>query len=183
MSILHGVLSGDFDTWFAGSVVVDPLTKGPLAVYHGTQSSFSVFAPNDQSRPGWTAFGAWFTKDSGYARQFAGPTGKVLEVFLAIRRPLKLRGDGAQGFDKLVKLYEQVTGERTAYATRETNARFRAYLKAKYDGIVLTGFTGDEGLWPYKQTFFVTLDPTQVKSAHGNSGAFDPTNPDIFKGV
>src|SRR5690606_23831054 len=46
-------------------------------------------------------------------------------------------------------------------------------LKRKgHDGVILQG--GDT----YRE--FMVFDPTQIKSATGNSGAFDPSNPSIL---
>jgi len=172
-----------FKAWFADSKVVDPAGK-PLTVYHGSPYTFSVFQPeNLDVSVTWNAFGSWFAKSAGYADKFTDDGGKVYEVYLSIRRPLKLRGDGAQGFGKLVKLYEKATGLKTFEATSESNAQFREYLKRKgYDGVILINFKGDTGLYPLPQDFYVVLDPRQVKSVQ-NIGTFDPRNPDIFHGV
>ena len=49
--------------------------------------------------------------------------------------------------------------------------------KAGYDGAIFKEDAVREGVTP--GTTFAVFEPTQIKSATGNSGAFDPTNPDI----
>lgn len=174
-----------FKAWFDGSKVVDHIDGTPLVVYHGARETFSVFDPDAQKeRATWAGFGSWFTADYRYAEAFASSGArKVVSVYLSIKKPMRLRGDGAQGFAKLTALYQKVTGLKTFEAGVASNRRFRAYLKKQgYDGIHLTNFTGDAGLVPGAQTFFVALDPTQVKSVH-NGGTFDPKNPDMFMGL
>lgn len=155
----------EFKRWFGQSVVVD--RYGPMEVYHGTQATFSVFDPEQSPRPTWNGFGAWFAKDDGYARKFAGPGGRVYKAYLSIQKPLALRGDKSQGWERLVKLYMDVTGlTSTAYVTHEHNRAFGAYLRSKgYDGVALKSFKGDMGLWPFPQDFYVALSPSQVKLA------------------
>lgn len=189
--MLKGLLRGfsdasstAFKEWFQGSKVVDR-AGNPLEVYHGSSRTFSVFDPeNPHVYTSWNGFGSWFAKDSSYARKFMGEGGKVYEVYLSIKNPMKLRGDSdTQGFGKLVVLYHKVTGLKTFEATPESNAKFRAYLKKKgHDGVIITNFTGDTGLHPLPQDLYVVLDPAQVKSTQ-NVGTFDSKNPDIFHGL
>ena len=55
---------------------------------------------------------------------------------------------------------------------REPDRLFVSQLKKQgYDGIILPSNFGNKD--------YVVFDPTQIKSATGNSGSFDPNNPDI----
>lgn len=168
-----------FRLWFGTSVAVGQ-NGVPLVAYHGSPSTFEEF---DSPRSFWNGFGSWFTLDDGYARKFAGDKGTIYAAYLRIEKPLRLRGDGPQGWEKLIGLYEKVTGVKTYDATREKNRQFRAYLRSQgYDGVILTNFKGDMGLWPYPQDFYIVLDSKQVKSID-NRGTFDPSDPNIFNGI
>lgn len=180
-----------FLRWLGDSVVAKRLLNGvldgPIRVFHGSPESFEIFGPPEGSggEQPWNAFGSWFTEDEVYASKFKGSDssrGRMYAVYLSIQNPLKLRGDGAQGFKKLVDLYEKVTGNSTKSATRAGNNRFKQYLKDKgYDGVVLSNFTGDLSLSPYAQNFYIALDPWQIKSVN-NRGTWDGSDPNILHG-
>lgn len=182
-----------FPRWFKRSVVAkyrrDGSLEGPIRVFHGSRDVFEVFDPPQRAdgRQPWNAFGAWFTEDQIYAKKLtqkpdSSDRGPVYEVYLSIQNPMKLTGNGPRGWQKLVEMYEKVTGAKTPDATKAGNDLFRQHLKnLGYDGIVLSNFTGDEALSPYAQNFYIALDPSQIKSVR-NSGTWNPDSPNIFQG-
>lgn len=184
--------SPEFKNWFGDSKVVD--AEGtPRVVFHGAVSEFSVFDPNAvQGRdPKWSAIGSWFAGDEAYAKKFRGSfdaegnliEGPLKSVYLSLQDPAIYRADeraGNDGFSQLLRDYEQITGVKTNQATRETNNVFVDYLKDQgFDGIIIEQTKADLGLVPTPQDFYVAFNPTQIKSATGNVGTFDPNNPDI----
>jgi hypothetical protein len=63
-----------------------------------------------------------------------------------------------------------------------TSEAFRQKLEADgYDGILLKGEPGKDilGGTEYEADSWIAFRPEQIKSATGNSGSFDPANPDI----
>jgi hypothetical protein len=77
-------LSSEFDSWFAGSKVVDS-NGNPLVMHHGTDKKFTVF---DKSKTAQEIF--WFTSDKdSIARGEAGASGSgnIMDAYLSIKNP------------------------------------------------------------------------------------------------
>lgn len=168
--------SEPFRRWFGDSKVVDENGQ-PLVVYHGTPTpAFAEFEPRglesqaeDLRRfPQYSYPGAFYFASSPVAANFfatRGPTqqeqddgdysdkpGGVLPVFVSLQNP-----------------YESIGGRITPEDVYEAKAR-------GHDGVV--GRRGIIGV-SENSVEFVAFDNTQIKSAIGNVGTFDATNPDI----
>jgi hypothetical protein len=85
----------------------------------------------------------------------------IVPVYLAVNRPLEVdaKGENAEGFDIPAAI-------RRATATRR-------------DGVIIANLDDAAGLANRPATHFVVMRETQIKSATGNLGTFDPANPDI----
>ena len=158
--------SPQFKRWFGDSKVVDGQGK-PLVVYHGTsdeiKGGFDLNNPNRMDT-GWLGTGVYLTDSDFIAEEYA----------------YKKAGPGYEGANVL-PLYARV--ENPYYATNEDKKRlknggreaadqFTQELKNQgYDGVILQ-------LLPDAREI-VVFNPAAVKSVTGNSGAFDPSNPDI----
>lgn len=123
-------------------------------VYHGTTKDFNAF------KPGRT----WFATDPEYANIYAGPltethgeNGRVMPLHVRATNP-KIFNASSEGRGQWTK---------TEYSD--------SALKAKGHDSVL--FVDDKG----KVVNGYAMHPTQVKSAIGNRGTYDITNPDITK--
>ena len=55
--------------------------------------------------------------------------------------------------------------------------------KGKYDGVIADPKTLEKNYMDFNDTEYVTNIPTNIKSAIGNNGMFDMTNPNIYKGI
>jgi hypothetical protein len=161
-----------FKRWFGDSKVVDADGR-PLVVYHGTDVDFSVFDKDKIKSRFPFSIGYHFTTRPSEASIYASDKigeqmregGNVMPVYVRMINPLivdtkhpaaSMEADLNSGpmFDKI----------------RE------ARLAGKpHDGIIIRRKRGDE--WDGWNV--IAFNPTQIKSAIGNSGAFDPTNPDI----
>lgn len=165
--------------WFEDSKVVDQ-QGAPLTVYHGTSADkdFSSFKMKDR--------GIWFTEDSESASSYAidndskrivrDPNGatpwatkvvntasRVFPVYLAIKNPKVYVGR------ELADATYAKGGEN--YARGEA-ALFRELRSQGYDGVKVE-------LEPGKNIWVVLGKPSQIKSATGNVGTFDPTKSDV----
>lgn len=172
-----------FKRWFGSSKVVD--AKGnPLVVYHGTADDFSTF---DKSKIGSGAghkssfAGFFFSADANIAGFFPKeiwggwplkreilPGQNIMPVYLSIKNPLvisanEFRNRFVRNFDDAVSWKNQA-------------------IKDGYDGILIQAdarlseaMGGDE----YAADAWIAFRPEQIKSATGNNGSFDPSNPDI----
>jgi len=121
----------------------------PLRVYHGTQKDGN---------------GAmFFTDNSQIANDYANFVGgNVIPVYLAIKNPVP---------SKYLKFENEP--ESAVY-----NKGFIEWAKSQgYDGYIYEDLGSTSGY--LGGTNYVVFDSNQIKSAIGNTGAFDPNNPDI----
>jgi hypothetical protein len=176
----------EFREWFGESKVRDP--KGaPLVVLHGTgETGIEEFRTDPV---------AWFGVTSVLADQYSGakswnegqyPT--VYPVWLSVKKPITLKFNmndkmtyaearKATGLEFTVGKYgdEEVDGvpqKFKAYQIIASPGFVEAAQKAGYDGIKVK--EGKSWTWG-------VFKPEQIKSALGNTGAFDPKNPSITK--
>ena len=154
-----------FARWFGNSKVVDAEGR-PLAVYHGTPGDHTTFEPYWQQ----------LHREATPAERASGDVAKLIaqakeepEIhFFAQER------DTAESYGpRLVEAYLRI--ERPVFAeTREES--IRKMIETGADGARFpdTSSSGREGGYAW-----VVRDSRQIKSAVGNSGDFNPKNPDI----
>lgn len=154
----------EFKRWFGDSKVTDE-SGNALRVYTGTSKDkdFSAFkVPRN---------GTWFTTDPKGASEYArendsmgarfdpftrrfeefNTASRVIPVYLKIERPAKL---------------SEADSKTLLYATNYRKAQGQIFDRLRAQGF--DGVDMGDGIW------VVIGDPTQIKSAIGNTGAFDP---------
>ena len=159
-----------FRRWFGESKVVDGAGR-PLVVFHGTGATFDTFDKKmrgfvTESSDSKTGFfftsslqraedaaqdAAWMTKPEAWSRP-APDAARVMRVYLKMERPFvryDMQDDPA-----------------------DTARIIRAAKRAGHDGLIW--IQGERGGRDY-----VVFEPTQIKSATGNRGTFDPADPRI----
>lgn len=143
--------SPEFRRWFGDSKVINSKGK-PLRVFHGTAKSFEVFGGQYQ----------YFTDDRFVAEEYArDASGDVLiEAYLSIKNPKVF--DGAPTRDEL----------SNAISEGHDGAIFNGRLERDGYGVPL-----DDGV--ENGMVYITFRPEQIKSAIGNNGNFDASNPNI----
>ncbi len=166
-----------FWNWAGDTKVVDEQGR-PMVVYHGTTKDFAAF---DAARLGENT--KHITAKMGF---FFSPAPEVTDIFTETidetQWPFKLTSkDGASTMPVYLNIKNPL--EMTVASFRELEPWTRAELAAKgYDGVRIIGdpkLAGTYGGEEWKVDTWVALNPEQVKSATGNSGAFDGNNPDI----
>ncbi len=151
------------------SAVVNP-DGTPKVVYHGTDTpGFTEFAPSkigSATDGGQLGKGFYFSTDPNVSQ------GKkaAIPVYLSVKNPLRLSYP-RWGEDKQV-LARQALGLSDDASPENIT---RAAKNAGYDGAVL-----DYSPVGYSHQEIVAFDSTQIKSAIGNRGTFDPNNPSIL---
>jgi len=160
-----------FKKWFGDSKVVDENGK-PLVVYHGSESAgFSEFSDK--------GIGSFFSSSRLNASTYSGSRAEVengarqpgvYSVYLKIENPLVVNWNGKEWYQ----------GE-SEFEKTDDAAKF---AKANgYDGVILREVK-DPGSDNYSHVvadIYVAFEPTQIKSATGNQGTFDPNDPSILK--
>ena len=151
----------NFWKWFKGSKAVDSQGR-PLVVYHGTKMDFTEFdigkGMTGEIRGNPIAkYGFFFSDDPNTANTYAGdnPASNVMPVYLLLKKPFVM--DMWRDFGKL--------SDGKGIVQDDLVKPFIEQLKRKgHDGMILKG--GDT----YRE--LMVFEPTQIKSATGNSGTF-----------
>jgi hypothetical protein len=160
----------NFVRWFGDSKVVDKDGK-PLVVYHGGQRTID----SDIVR---TPF-FYMTANRSEAEYWAGENGRVHEVYLKFTKPYR----DSQHDDRFMDMEERAQdydwddpefAEELREVTREAVYRMNELKGQGYNSIVMQG-EADENYDNY-----IAFDPSQIKSATGNAGTFDPSNPNML---
>ena len=175
------------------SMAMDWENNRPLVLFHATNGDFNTFETGRESVTS-TTFGPvdarrhaiFTTPDSKFAESYLKKGGgeNVMPVYMDIKAPMDLRNNGAWNYaDELVKngfdnyrwpnrsdtemweMFDDEMGEAFVAAAK----------KAGYDGAIMFEVDDNDKM----VEVYVAFDPAQIKSAIGNNGQFDPTNPDI----
>lgn len=151
----------NFWRWFGDSKVVDAQGR-PLVVYHGTASDFEEFTRSVAGEFGSGYYAAaspeqaekWGMRqtpmDQGYI-----PTGEglnILPLFMAMRNPAA---------------FKDVESAKKDIGVNWTPEQVTEVLVAR----------GFDGVWSREDDELAAFTPTQIKSATGNRGTFDPNDP------
>lgn len=169
---------GAFDRWFGGSKVTDGQGRARV-VFHGTRRDFSSFGaafppPNKNTDNPTNRMGFFFTEDADDAARWAGRRAgaehgqNIMPVFLNIRRP---RLVSAKRFGHFLRSARQQTIDNFVQESVEKG----------YDGFKIAYQRAEDlgGVHEPERTWWVAFDSAQIKSATGNLGTFDATNPDL----
>jgi hypothetical protein len=187
-----------FKQWFGDSKVVDEADK-PLVAYHGT-SKFEgyEFKSTKASNPAGNIGGYYFSTLEREADEFAGGKegSEVIPVFLSINNPY-IPGKSPvtdamrkQYYDEMLYHNRGMSDEKVVeyakskmYHLDERGTPLSNAIGNERDGSASAAFQriikagGYDGY--HQDTHWVAFEPTQIKSAIGNIGTFDPTKPDI----
>ena len=175
------------------SMAMDWESNKPLVLFHATNSDFNTFETGRDSITS-TTFGPidtrrhaiFATPDVGFAESYLKKGGgqNVMPVYMNIKAPMDLRNNGAWNYvDELVsngfenhRWPNRSDTEMWEMFDDETGEEFVAAAKqAGYDGAIMYELNDDNKM----VEVYVAFDPIQIKSAIGNRGTFDGTNPDI----
>lgn len=159
-----------FKDWFKDSKVTDRHGV-PERMYHGTMKDFAAFDPAKINSNYPYSIGFHFSDKPQDANVYGEPGehddrtgGNIVPVYLSVQHPLTfdLKGDyNPEGYADVHRdeIMQQVE------ASRET--------AKPYDGVIINTERNGKNV--------IVFDPTKVKSAIGNSGKFDPSDPDMTK--
>ena len=145
---------GDWETYDDG--LLDENYE-PRVFYHRSPKAFTEFsreAIGSKTDPGFLGRGFYFFSDP---QEGDGYGNNTYPVFLKMKYPYYAEN-------------EDVSMLAEAYSSK-ASSDFTERLKSEgYDGVIYTGDLREE---------LMVFDPEQIKSAIGNAGTFDGTNPDI----
>ena len=143
---------------------LDRDTGEPRVFYHGTKDDITTFDLDHPNRKdqGWLGRGVYVSGSTEIANTYAlnkrgDGAANVMPVFAAVKNP------------KVISFEQK---QRLRFASQKSIDEFTEWLKERgYDGVVMEEPNGAVEL--------AAFSPTQIKSAAGNTGAFDSNNTDI----
>lgn len=196
--------TAEFKAWFGNSVIVNE-DGTPRVVYHGTRGDFEVFAESRKDvgiHVGTAAQASNGRFTGGKVRGARGDAAKVLPLYASIQNPIRLPDifgvvdemiQGAWEYDAISlderdQLYAQRDRAKSmGHSYASVYRMFEQMLKDKgFDGIVYENagerdlVVSEDGKSSFADSY-IALDPSQLKSATGNSGAFGAANPSIMQ--
>lgn len=160
-----------FKKWFGASKVVDADGRH-LVMYHGTSHNldFSKFKVG--------ARGAWFSSDQEVASDYSmGNDNKGLRY-----NPDNRRYDDVNSAARVMPTYLRISNPYTLTLADRARVNVSNYAKAQRELFAEIRAKGFDGiLWNdnFNKEWVVLGGPEQIKSATGNTGSFDASNPDI----
>lgn len=175
-----------FRDWFGDSKVVDE-NGVPLVVYHGTDMDFNEFSNKSKQRSAGTKGGVWFTDNSSLAESYTEFGNYNKEAY---ERALKY-GDiygNSIGNSSIMPVYLSIKnpliidakGQKSGNINGKTiSDLFNDAINDGNDGIIINNVEDSGNFKNIIGNVYVVFSPTQIKSATGNIGTFDPNNPDI----
>ena len=175
------------------SMAMDWEENKPLVLFHATNNDFNEFEVGRESIT-LTTFGPvetrrhaiFTTPDSNFAESYLKKGGgqNVMPVYMDIKAPMDLRNNGAwnyadelveNGFDDYRWPNRSDTEMWEMFDDEMGEAFVAAAKKAGYDGAIMFEVDDNDKM----VEVYVAFDQTQIKSAIGNRGTFDGSNPDI----
>lgn len=170
-----------FERWFGRSQVVMS-TGAPKVVYHGTHRDFEFFDEREvgsgvaRHDPTHTVNAFWFAENKDTANYFSDRAdgGRILPVYLRLQNPLVVDCSAwAQKMGTAGDSFRLPTGR--VYHIHYWKKRVIEEARDKgRDGVIFKG--GYDGV-PAEGEIYAVFDPRSVKSATGNRGTWDPTDP------
>lgn len=176
----------EFKAWSEGLPVHDSFEdrssdRGIYKLFHMTTADFSEFKPGGL-KPTDSGPAIWLSADPaatsaafrvGNAERGFRTGARTMPVYAKVKNPLVIDDAGMldyarNSFADGSREFPQLISKRTADALKEDG----------YDSII---FDGPGVGWKGASAEVIVLDGKQIKSAIGNSGAFDPATADITR--
>jgi N12 class adenine-specific DNA methylase len=184
-----------FKKWFGDSKVVDENGK-PKIVYHGTNHVIEAFSPEKlgtKTNAGTANLGFFFTDNPLVAATFArGEGGNTVPAYLSLKNPLEIgdrsaaerRRNSKDAYDALHDAIVKTSGKPSwnEVTVQDIGIWRQKVIDAGFDGLVLRKTAMDAAPRSINDPYsdhLVAFHPEQIKSAIGNRGTFDQTDPDI----
>lgn len=157
--LIHHTEEGiiNFWRWFGNSKLIDSQGR-PMVVYHGTGADIERFDLNNpRLRVGKLGKGIYLTPSTQKANLFAklrvnDGNSNVMPLYVGIKNPFEIFGEDNKPINQIDRHHLESHG---------------------YDGIILYDDNGS-------MHEIVVFNPTQIKSATGNNGEFNPNSSNIM---
>lgn len=151
----------------------------PDVVYHNTNKDFSVFDPSKSSTGAAFGPGIYLSEEKeGSSGWSWGEGNNVMPLHVSIKNPINIR-------KPLLKHEAEALNRIGLVSAKEGNPAPLLSMERKFGSVSeaaqAAGFDGLLHYGPSEKKHILAFDPHQIKSATGNQGTFDPSDPDITK--
>lgn len=173
-----------FKNWFGdwdgdpenASKVVDPTTGEPMVVYHGTKGDIAEF-DSSQTVDGGFHFGT----TAQASMRVSGAGKNLMPVYLKIEDWQRSKDLGGKWKAK-IKSAKSSGKDGIVYLNRYEGIDYATIERAEAEGFNLDKVSDARlrDFAPELADSYIVFDPTQIKSAIGNRGTFDPADPNIL---
>lgn len=161
----------------------------PLVVYHGTAADFDAFDPErtgDSMDAGKLGIGAYFNQAAKWANTYSlnaaknGGASNVMPAYLSLKNPVMLDGAGNY-MAKLKKVSSEWGLEHRPTNDESSWAPNPEWAKEFTDAAILRGHDGVVLPSQFTETEYLVFSPLDIKSAIGNRGTFNGSDPNILR--
>lgn len=166
-------------------------SKEKNRLYHGTDQDINVFESGIKGRsPHFrTHYGTFLSDNPEYASNFAldnygklKPGGNVMPVYAQIKNPADLRNPSEDVFNLMSDFDGENLNKKQLWELFTETYDGKKFVdnlkKLGHDSAIIPEFNPSKNQW---SNSYITFEPTQIKSAIGNRGTFNPLDPDITK--
>ncbi len=169
--------SKNFAKWFGNSKLVDKNGK-PMVLYHGTDRDFSTFdiRKHGASDHGWYGVGHYLTANPERGSVYSSYRGDT-EALMG--KKLHPGANVMPVHARLENPYIWPEDRPAATNMEEAIEITKKLIRMGYDGVIAPNYYDDSPYASHDEV--VVFRPHQIKSAIGNSGDYDPNDPDITK--
>jgi len=184
-------LNDNFWKWFGNSKVLDN-NGNPLICYHGTNADFDCFKNKDLGYHFGTINSAHNRIKYKYKKYL---NSSIMPVYLKIENPIYMDDIGiwndvdeivselininildnnTEFIDRYKNMLELPIDKQTDVKNKIIEDLIIHLINLKYDGIIYKNLSEDIG-----DDSYLVFNNTQIKSAIGNDGKYNPNNPSI----
>lgn len=161
----------NFKEWFKNSKIINK-DGSPMIVYHGTKRDFDEFQTKDHRKD---TEGYYFTNDPEYAYVFMGYDKDKEDFYIGTKDYLKNPTHGETN-PNIIPVYLSVKNPLILKEDDVDIIEDIGYWKDIYDRVKSKGY---DGVIMDDMSQIFVFDPTQIKSAYGNIGSFNPSSKSI----
>jgi ribosomal protein S18 acetylase RimI-like enzyme len=154
-------------------------SKVKKRVYHGTKSHDDYADNEGEAIRQFTGLANWTAEEPYTSNGYAGSTGYSMPLHIKIKKPLRLGFDLNGHVEDALKAAKRL-GVDTSIYSDDMEPHHVVNSPEFIEAAIRKGYDGISAKESGRMTHAV-FDPLKIKSATGNRGTYDTSNPDITK--
>ena len=154
-------------------------SKVKKRVYHGTKSHDDYADNEGEAIRQFTGLANWTAEEPYTSNGYAGGTGYSMPLHIKLKKPLRLGFDLNGHVENALKAAKRL-GVNTSIYSDDMEPHHVVNSPEFIEAAIRKGYDGMSAKESGRMTHAV-FDPRHIKSAIGNRGTYDTTDPDITK--